>query len=358
MPSKPPELPDLTPVPEPGAQQSFLVFHNHAGQRVDKLLATLPGVLSRRIALQLIEAGEALLDGQPTPPDRKLKEGDVITYRVPAPQPSAARPEPAPAESPLEVLYEDADLIVINKPAGLSMHPGPGHAGGTLVNLLLAHAQAQSQSLSGIGGDLRPGVVHRLDKDTSGIVVVAKTDAAHVALAAQFKEHSTHRVYRALVFGRPETNRGTIEAPLARHPQHRLKRAVVSRGGKAAVTHWAVERRLGALTLLRLQLETGRTHQIRVHLAHSGWPVVGDPLYGNANRAKTLPLPEPAKSLLIAFKRQALHAAELGFDHPSTGEHLEFKTDLPTDMWELIHALATAQAEAKRDLPESTHRDR
>jgi 23S rRNA pseudouridine1911/1915/1917 synthase len=236
------------------------------------------------------------------------------------------------------VLYEDAHLIVVNKPAGLSMHPGPGHPGGTLVNHILAHAEG----LSGIGGALRPGIVHRLDKDTSGVLVVAKTDAAHVALSEQFKAHSIHRVYRALVLGHPEAPQGTIDAPLSRHPQHRVKRAVVARG-KRAVTHWTVERRLGPFTLLRLKLETGRTHQIRVHLAHSRWPVVGDPLYGNPARVKALLLPEPVKARLLAFQRQALHAAELGFLHPATGERLDFKAKLPPDFAELVKALGSVE---------------
>jgi 23S rRNA pseudouridine1911/1915/1917 synthase len=338
MTSVPAEPADSCPSPESGADHSRLVFPAEAGQRFDGLLAKSPGIASRRMALRLITEGDALLNGRVAPPDRKVRLGDVITYRVPPPQPATAAPEPAPDGAPLPVLYEDADLIVVNKPAGLSMHPGPGHPGGTLVNRMLAHAEG----LSGIGGTLRPGIVHRLDKDTTGVLVVAKTDAAHVALAAQFKAHTIHRVYRALVLGHPEAPSGTIDAPLDRHPQHRVKRAVTARG-KRAVTHWTVERRLGPLTLLRLQLETGRTHQIRVHLAHLRWPVVGDPLYGNPARVKALLLPEPARALLLAFQRQALHAAELGFTHPTTGQRLDFKAKLPEDFAELVKALGSVE---------------
>jgi len=338
MTSAPAEPADLSAAPEPGADHSRLVFPEEVGQRFDALLAKLPGIASRRMALRLITAGSARLNGALAPPDHRVRLGDVVAYRVPLAEAPSAAPEPAPEGAPLPVLYEDADLIVVNKPAGLSMHPGPGHPGGTLVNQILAHAEG----LSGIGGVLRPGIVHRLDKDTSGIVVVAKTDAAHVALAAQFKAHTIHRVYRALVLGHPEAPQGTIDAPLARHPQHRVKRAVVARG-KYAVTHWTVERRLGPFTLLRLKLETGRTHQIRVHLAHARWPVVGDPLYGNPARVKALLLPEPVKALLLAFQRQALHAAELGFTHPITGQALEFKAKLPPDFADVVKALGSVE---------------
>jgi 23S rRNA pseudouridine1911/1915/1917 synthase len=238
---------------------------------------------------------------------------------------------------PLEVLYEDSALIVINKPAGLAMHPGPGHPDGTLVNYLLAHCG----DLSGIGGELRPGIVHRLDMDTSGVLVVAKTDVAHVGLAAQFKAHTIDRTYLALALAQPEDDKGTIDLPLGRHQTHRVRRAVTERG-KRAVTHWWVEQRLSPLCLFRLKLETGRTHQIRVHLAAQGWPVVGDPLYGSAARVKGLAMPPEAKEMLLAFKRQALHAAELGFIHPVTGQKLQFATPLPKDFADLLHMLSVA----------------
>ena len=339
MTAAPPEsahpLPAPDPALEPAPERRHTVTAAQAGQRFDRVLAALPGIVSRQAALRLIASGAARLQGSAAAPDRAVREGEVVTYRPAPPRPARAAPEPAPDDAPLQVLYEDADLIVVNKPAGLSMHPGPGHSGGTLVNRLLAH----TPKLAATGGAARPGIVHRLDKDTSGVLVVAKTDAAHAALAAQFRAHTVGRVYRALVLGRPEAPRGTIDAPLARHPQHRVKRAVVARG-KRAVTHWTVERRLGVLTLLRLRLETGRTHQIRVHLDHVGWPVVGDPLYGNLNRAKSVSLPEPAKARLLAFRRQALHAAELAFDHPTTGKRMEFRTELPEDFEALVSALA------------------
>lgn len=333
------------------AEHRHTVTPDQAGQRFDRILADLPGIPSRQAAVRLIASGDARLiasgdarlssmggaatGAAPTPPDRKVRAGDVIAFRIPPPQPADTAPEPAPADQPLVILYEDEALVVIDKPAGLSMHPGPGHSGGTLVNHLLAHCR----DLSGIGGTLRPGIVHRLDKDTSGVLVVAKHDAAHIALAAQFKAHSIHRAYLALVLGAPQAERGTIDLPLARHPQQRVKRAVVTRG-KRAVTHWAVERRLGPLTLLRVTLETGRTHQIRVHLAHAGWPVLGDPLYGSPQRVKALKLSDGVKARLLAFPRQALHAAELGFDHPTTGKRLMFKTELESGLKEVVRSLA------------------
>ncbi len=345
------------PESESGAEHRHTVSPDQAGQRFDRILADLPGVPSRQAALRLIASGHARLIAEgsaplgapqlgagqlgagqlgaaPAAPDRKVRVGDIIAYRIPPPQPADTASEPAPADQPLIILYEDEWLVVIDKPAGLSMHPGPGHPGGTLVNHLLAHCR----DLSGIGGTLRPGIVHRLDKDTSGVLVVAKHDAAHHALAAQFKAHSIHRVYLALVLGAPKAERGTIDLPLARHPQQRVKRAVVTRG-KRAVTHWAVERRLGPLTLLRVTLETGRTHQIRVHLAHAGWPVLGDPLYGSPQRVKALKLPEELKTKLLAFPRQALHAAELGFVHPTTGKEMRFRAEMPGEMEELVGAL-------------------
>ncbi len=302
-----------------------------AGQRLDWVLSRQPGIASRATAQRLIAGGRVRVNGEAAPADRKLRVGDVIDYAIPPPHPVTT---PAQAGA-LNVLYEDAALIVIDKPAGLPMHPGPGHPDGTLVNYLLAHCG----DLSGIGGALRPGIVHRLDMDTSGIVVVAKTDAAHLGLAAQFKARTIDRTYLALVLGRPADNKGTIDLPLGRHKTHRVRRAVLEHG-KRAVTHWWIEQRLTPLCLLRLKLETGRTHQIRVHLAAQGWPVVGDPLYGGGARLKGIALTPEARATLLAFRRQALHAAELGFTHPVTGQRLQFSSPLPEDFRDLLRALA------------------
>jgi 23S rRNA pseudouridine1911/1915/1917 synthase len=258
-----------------------------------------------------------------------VRPGDAIAYRVPPPQATAIPAE----QGALAVLHEDPWLIVIDKPPGVAMHPAPGHRRGTLVNLLLGHCT----DLSGIGGTLRPGIVHRLDKDTSGVVVVAKTDTAHQALAAQFKAHTIHRLYTALVVGRPPRETGTIDLPVDRHRANRIKRAVMERG-KRAVTHWRVLARLGPFTHLALKLETGRTHQIRVHLAHQDWPVLGDPLYGQ-KRHRGVNLPPRLLEPLEAFRRQALHASELGFTHPASGERLVFRTPPPPDMQAVLTLL-------------------
>jgi 23S rRNA pseudouridine1911/1915/1917 synthase len=241
-------------------------------------------------------------------------------------------PEPAA----LNILFEDDHLIVLDKPPGMAVHPSPGHEKSTLVHHLLSHCT----NLSGIGGVLRPGIVHRLDKDTSGVLVVAKTDLAHQGLSAQFRAHSLERSYTALVVGSPERDRGTIALPVARDTRNRMRQAV-REGGRDAVTHWRVERRLGPFTQLKLTLETGRTHQIRVHLAHQNWPVLGDPLYGRG-RHRGLELPEPLMTALNGFKRQALHAMSLGFAHPLTSARLFFEAPVPPDFAEIMSAVAAA----------------
>ncbi|MBI4081401.1 MAG: RluA family pseudouridine synthase [Candidatus Lambdaproteobacteria bacterium] len=316
----------------------FTIAPEQAGQRFDKVLSGAEAIASREQARRLIIAGAATLNGQPAAPDARVRAGDTVAYRLPPPVETALVAEAAP----LAALYEDAHLIVLDKPPGVAMHPGPGHGKGTLVHFLLAHCR----DLSGIGGALRPGIVHRLDKDTSGVVVVAKTDAAHLGLAEQFRVHSIEREYLALVVGNPRRESGTIDRPIARDPRDRMKRAVHERG-KRAVTHWRVERRLPPFTLLRLRLETGRTHQIRVHLAAEGWPVLGDPLYGHA-RHRGLHLPEPVKLAIERFGRQALHAAVLAFTHPTTGARLHFEAPPPPDLAELLKLLAQHAAEAGR----------
>jgi 23S rRNA pseudouridine1911/1915/1917 synthase len=232
------------------------------------------------------------------------------------------------------VLYEDNDLIVVNKPAGMVVHPGAGTSSGTLVNALLAHCD----DLSGVGGELRPGIVHRIDKDTSGILVSAKNDAAHQSLSEQFKVHSIKRIYLALIFGSPKTDKGKIESAIGRHPTDRKKMSGKAKHGKHAVTHWKVLARYGQVSLVMLRLETGRTHQIRVQMSEAGYPLLGDDVYGGTARIANLKDPQ-LKKMVKDLGRQALHAKTLGFIHPATGSYLEFDSELPPDMAQLISYL-------------------
>ncbi|GCF84956.1 pseudouridine synthase [Geobacter sp. SVR] len=282
---------------------------------------------TRAAVQRLIESNNILIDGKPARPSLKLKGGECITVEIPAAIPA----EPLPEAIPLEVLFEDGDLIVINKPAGMVVHPGPGNSTGTLVNALLSHCA----DLSGIGGELRPGIVHRLDKGTSGVLVAAKNDRAHQALSTQFSRHSIKRVYQALVYGNPGLDAGRIEGLIGRHPTDRLRRSGKVTHGKHAATRWRVRERYGRISLIELRLETGRTHQIRVHLSEAGFPLVGDPLYPDGGRFNNLSDPQLRK-MIAALGRQSLHARTLGFIHPVTGEYLEFSVELPQDMAELI----------------------
>jgi 23S rRNA pseudouridine1911/1915/1917 synthase len=318
---------------------------DEAGMRLDRLLAArLPG-LSRSRLQALIGAGAVSRDGAPVrDAGLRVKQGESYRVAVPPPEPA----EPVPQAMALAIVYEDADIVVIDKPAGLAVHPGPGHASGTLVNALIAHCGA---SLSGIGGIRRPGIVHRLDKDTTGLMVVAKNDRAHQGLAEQFASHGAdgrlRRGYRAIAWGVPDRPRGTIEAALARSAANRTKIAVVRAeggSGRRAVTHYEVLERFGpprrpVASLLRLVLETGRTHQVRVHLAHIGHPLLGDATYGAGHKASARRLAAPAQAALAALGRQALHAAELAFVHPVTGKRLAFESPLPPDMADLVAAL-------------------
>ena len=317
----------------------LIVLPEEAGQRLDRFLASRLPDLSRSRIQALIEAGQAHQAGQPVTEARhKVKPGESWSLAVPAPE----DPEPLGEAIPLDVVHEDKDVIVINKPAGLVVHPAQGNWTGTLVNALIAHCGA---SLSGVGGVRRPGIVHRLDKDTTGLMVVAKNDAAHQGLSEQFAAHGRDgrlkRAYRAIIWGRPERPRGTISAPLARHATNRLKMAV-AKAGKEAITHFEVLESLpvpGEPTLVDCFLETGRTHQIRVHMAHEGHPLLGDALYGKGFAASARKLTARQQQALEQFGRQALHAWLLGFDHPVTGEPLEFEAELPADMQALISAL-------------------
>jgi 23S rRNA pseudouridine1911/1915/1917 synthase len=303
------------------------------GGRLDKTLADRLPELSRSRLQALMAEGKVSRGGEAA--NDASAPALAGLYRIEIPPPVAA--EPLPEAIPLSVLYEDAQLIVVDKPAGMAAHPAPGSETGTLVNALLAHC---GPSLSGIGGVARPGIVHRLDKDTSGVMVAAKTDAAHRGLAALFERHDIERMYVALTRGAPRQRSGTVATRIGRSTRDRKKMAVITRGGRDAVTHYRVERRFGPedrplAARLAMRLETGRTHQIRVHLAHIGAPCLGDPLYGSGAPAASVRAAIEASGL----HRQALHAAVLGFVHPLTGEALRFQSGLPDDMLQLDEAL-------------------
>ena len=336
-------------------QKSIVVAAAEAGERLDRVLARHVAELSRSRLKALIEAGAVPLDGHTIrDPNHRVNSGAAIAVDVPPPEPA----KPAAEAIPLRVIYEDDDIVVIDKPRNLVVHPAAGNWTGTLVNALIAHC---GDSLSGIGGERRPGIVHRLDKDTTGVMVVAKNDRAHQALAAQFADHgksdeSFERSYLALVWGASDRPHGTVDKPIDRHPKAR-DRMAVREGGREAITHWQVlERYQGekpakmttqgakpeapVASLLLCRLETGRTHQIRVHLASIGHPVMGDQVYGGGFRTKTALLPPEAQAALHALGRQALHAHILTVKHPTTGEILTFRSELPPDLARLRSALA------------------
>ncbi len=279
-----------------------------AGSRLDAFLA---GQMekTRSSVQKLIEEGNVRVNGSPAGKNTRLREGD----RVEAVEPPPEVLDVTPQNIPLDIVYEDGDLLVVNKPKGMVVHPAPGNPDGTLVNALLYHCGG---SLSGINGVIRPGIVHRIDKDTSGLLIVAKNDRAHQSLAEQIAVHSFTRIYNAVVYGNLKTEEGTISAPLGRHPADRKRMAVLSPGGREAVTHYRVLERFSGFTLVECRLETGRTHQIRVHMAHIGHPVAGDPVYG-------------PKKCITELHGQCLHARVIGFVHPATGEYLEFDSGLP-----------------------------
>ncbi|HEX9078271.1 MAG TPA: RluA family pseudouridine synthase [Desulfuromonadaceae bacterium] len=293
---------------------------------------------TRAAVQRLIESGNVLVDGRPAKASLKLKGGERVEVDIPEPVPAAPRAEAIP----LEVLYEDSDLIVINKPAGMVVHPGAGNPAGTLVNALLAHCN----DLSGIGGEVRPGIVHRLDKGTSGVLVAAKNDRTHQALSAQFHVHSVKRIYQALIYGNPPEDTGKIEGIIGRHPTERVRLSGRAKSGKHAVTRWRVKERYGRITLVELRLETGRTHQIRVHLTEAGFPLLGDPLYPDGGRLNNLADPALRKRI-ATLGRQALHARTLGFIHPTSGEYLEFTAEMPADLADLVAYLREGACGAK-----------
>ena len=308
------------------------------GLRLDRALAeTFPDISRTRIK-RFIEKGQVTLGGETiVDPARRVKPGLEMTIELPPPAPAVPQGE----DIPLDVIYEDEHLIVIDKPAGLVVHPAPGNPSGTLVNALIAHCGA---SLSGIGDVMRPGIVHRIDKDTSGLIIVAKNDAAHQGLAKQFEKHSIKRAYSAIVWGSVANATGTIEGNIGRSSSNRKKMAVVKSGGKHARTRYKTLKRFGPPTqpfasLVECQLETGRTHQIRVHFAKLGHPLVGDPLYGRGRQGSRKKLGDEMAAGLSGFRRQALHARLLGFIHPISRENLVFESELPNDFKELIKTL-------------------
>jgi 23S rRNA pseudouridine1911/1915/1917 synthase len=343
----PPQVAPLAPLAAPEGPQVFDVDAESEGERFDRFLAQ--AAAAKRIALSrtrlktLIEAGEVRIDESIVrDPSMRLAAGARIAFEAPPAEESTIAGE----DIQLAVVYEDEHLIVIDKPAGLVVHPAPGHAAGTLVNALIRHCGA---TLSGIGGVKRPGIVHRLDKDTSGLLVVAKTDAAHRSLAELFADHgrtgSLEREYLALVWGGFDATAGKVVAPIGRDPRHREKMAVMSgERGRHATTHWRLEEDLGPATLVACRLETGRTHQIRVHMASIGHPLLGDSVYGSGFKTKAALLGDRARSALGALGRQALHASALGFEHPATGDTLCFKSPPPEDFLRLIKALRTTRA--------------
>ena len=287
-------------------------------QRLDAFLASSLDGLTRSQATRLIESGEIAVNGRAVSKSYKLAGGEDIAVTLPEPEPVEAVPQ----DIPLDVVYEDADVIVVNKPSGMVVHPAPGHPDGTLVNALLYHCAG---TLSGIGGALRPGIVHRIDRDTSGLIIAAKNDAAHQYLSAQLADHTLARTYECIVVGALREDRGTVDAPIARHPTDRKRMAVVA-GGREAVTHWEVIARYPGYTHVRCRLETGRTHQIRVHMAYIGHPILGDTVYG-------------AKKEVPGLTGQCLHAVGLRFLHPRTHEVMELSCPLPEEFTRMLQKI-------------------
>jgi 23S rRNA pseudouridine1911/1915/1917 synthase len=301
---------------------TILVYEHESGRRLDVIVASHISNCSRSFSASLIQKGEILVQEKVKKPCYRVKTGDNISVNIPSPEPVSAKPEP----HNIDILYEDKHIIVINKEPGLVVHPAPGHNKGTLVNRLLYHCPG----LEGIGGKLRPGIVHRLDKDTSGTMVAAKNDVAHINLAAQFKSRKIKKLYLALVHGVVKYESGSISLPIGRHPSDRKKMSTVSRKSRSAKTFWKVIERFNSVTFLELDLKTGRTHQIRVHCAAINHPIVGDLVYGGKKAEKNLPILVP---------RQMIHAWRLEFTHPATGEAMSFESPIPPDMEKVIEML-------------------
>ncbi|MDI6796960.1 MAG: RluA family pseudouridine synthase [Desulfatibacillaceae bacterium] len=312
------------------ADYRFLVSQGDMGLRLDSFLSAKIDGLSRSQAARLVRQGHALVDGSPKKPSHQLAPGQAVTASLPKPEPCQALPEALE----IDILYQDSDLVVVNKPPGLVVHPAPGHISGTLVNALLHHCR----DLSGVGGLLRPGIVHRLDKDTSGVLVAAKNDAAHQALSGQFAARTVEKTYLALVFGVPEKDSGIVDMPVGRHPDQRKKMAAGK--GRQALTLWRVARRFADAALLEIDIHTGRTHQIRVHLAALGHPVIGDSVYAGKKRGKKLPDSVAGKTPFPG--RQMLHAFRLSLILPASGKRLVIEAPVPQDMQILTQALEKA----------------
>jgi 23S rRNA pseudouridine1911/1915/1917 synthase len=335
--------PETSPSEASATDFAFTVAPREAGARLDRFLAERAEIaaahISRTRVKTLIEQGGAMVAGRAAlDASRRLAAGDEVTLQVPPAEPA----EPKGEDIALNIVFEDAHLLVIDKPAGLVVHPAGGHETGTLVNALIAHC---GETLSGIGGVKKPGIVHRLDKDTTGLMVVAKTDAAHKGLSRLFEDHGRKlhlvRDYMAFVWGAPDRAHGVIDAPIGRHATHRERMAVVAPGrGREAVTHFETLEDFGVVALVGCRLETGRTHQIRVHMAHIGHPLIGDATYGAGFKTKSALLSPDARAAVAALGRQALHAATLGFEHPVTGEEMLFESPLPKDLELLRSALA------------------
>jgi len=300
-------------------REEYFVTEETAGDRIDKFLAEQYENLSRSFLQKLLKSGEVMVGGRPVKASYKVAEGDLISFEVP----EAVEPEIVPEDIPLDILYEDHDVILVNKPKGMVVHPAAGHYTGTLVNALMFHCK---EDLSGINGVLRPGIVHRIDMDTTGVIIACKNDLAHNSIAAQLKEHSITRRYQAIIHGALKDDEGVIDEPIGRSPKDRKKMAVNYNNGKPAVTHYKVLTRFKDFTHIECRLETGRTHQIRVHMASIGHPLLGDAVYG------------PAKCP-YKLQGQTLHAGILGFVHPRTGEYMEFSAPLPEYFEELLRKL-------------------
>ena len=308
-------------------EEILSIVAEESGERIDALLARMIDGLSRSAAQRLIEQNAVLLEGSPVQKNTRCKAGESVTVVLPQPEDVALIPQ----DLPMQIVYEDADLIVVNKERGMVVHPAPGHPDGTLVNALLWHC---GDSLSGIGGERRPGIVHRIDRDTSGLLIAAKNDFAHQALSAQLADRSLSRVYEAVVRGRLREDVGTVDRPIGRHPTDRKRMAVTEKNSRPAVTHWEVLTRYNGYTHIRCRLETGRTHQIRVHMASIGHPLLGDGVYG---------APSPEKGL----EGHCLHAKEMKYIHTRTGERLHLETELPAWFSEVLTRLGPPIGESE-----------